>query len=196
MLARSPLPAVKPVPRPKTLNRDRQKAVREKIIIIMNQAEPTPFAAEGSCRAGIRAALCLQGWPWPAADKTATDLVEGALRSIGAVRPTWKQGQPEWTQDGVMAVQYERCRNCADPLPEGYFKFCCRPCADAHRGRTDGRWMNEQYVALQAAALAARIERRPTRFCERCGSGFKPKHARQTFCSVFCVQASKRDCDR
>jgi len=196
MLARSPLPPIKSSPKPKRLNRDRQAAIRDKIVIIMREAEPTPFAAEGPCRAGIRSALCLQGWRWRTADDAAAEIVESVLRQVGAIRPTWKQGQPEWTQDGVMAVEYEHCRNCAKPLPEGHFKFCCAPCSWAFREKQYARWNDERYANQKRAAHAARIERRETRHCQRCGDPFKPKRARQAFCSIRCSSASKRDCNR
>lgn len=196
MLARTPITPIKSTPKPRRLNRDGQAAIRDKIAVIMHEAEPTPFAAEGPCRAGIRSALCLQGWRWRAADDVAAEIVEAALRGVGAIRPTWKQGQPEWTQDGVMAVQHEYCRNCFKLLPDGHFKFCCEPCRSAYRERTHARWQDEHRVAQERAARAARIERRDTRPCERCGTLFKPKQARQTFCGVHCAQASKRELER
>ncbi|MFG1349670.1 hypothetical protein [Xanthobacter autotrophicus] len=91
---------------------------------ILSRAEPTPFAFEGVLRAGIRSRLCLKGWEWGSADRAAEDVVLAALNRIGAVRPTWKQGQPEWTQDGVAVVERVRCVNCGAPLPDGHTKYC------------------------------------------------------------------------
>ncbi|MDQ0347868.1 hypothetical protein [Ancylobacter vacuolatus] len=158
----------------------------------MTKAEPTPFAAEGPCRAGVRSALCLQGWPWHDADRAASEVVGAALRIVGTVRPTWQQGQPEWTQDGIMAVEYVCCRNCSRPLEAGHYKFCSSTCLQAYRWRHDGRWLDEHYLAQRAAAKAARLERRPIFACEHCGTGFKSKYDRQKFCCASCAQLAQK----
>lgn len=173
--------------KPWRLNRDRQRAVRDKIAIIMREADPTPFAAEGPCRAGIRASLCLQGWRWRVADDAAAELVAAALNRLGARRPTWQEGQPEWTQPGIAPVQYERCRNCFKVLPDGHYKYCCKECHNSYKLRFDVRWQDEEYRARKRALKAAWRERQETKRCERCGGPFKPGYKAQRFCSSWCV---------
>lgn len=193
MLARTPRIsiAIAVDPKRQALNRDKQRTIRGIVAMMMRSAEPTPFAVEGPARAGIRSALCLQGWRWSTADRVAAELVELSLRSVGAARPTWKQGQPEWTQDGVMAVQYEYCRNCFTPLPEGHFKFCCKLCSTAYAHKRAYQHMSEDQrlheLARQAAWRNARREERAPRACECCGDSFKPNHADQKFCGQTCA---------
>jgi hypothetical protein len=60
--------------------RHRRIAIRETLAELMRAVEPTPFAAEGPCRAGVRARLCLDGWSWLQADAEAALLVMSALQ--------------------------------------------------------------------------------------------------------------------
>lgn len=114
------------------LNRDRRSHMVRLVADILRGAEPTPFAFEATCRHRIRAALCLKGWSWQEADDIGKDIVEAALRQVGAVRPTWKEGQPEYTQEGHVPADRTRCIRCNRPL-EGYQrKFCGSLCANAH----------------------------------------------------------------
>lgn len=140
----------------KTLNRDRYRAVRHKLIEIMKLAEPTPFAAEGSCRAGVRASLCTQGWRWIDADQMAAVLVSAALAIVGAKRPTWYEGQPEWTQPGATPIIYDRCRCCHGPIPEGRRVFCCFECKNMFHERRAAQAHSEQRRIRQAAWRAAK----------------------------------------
>lgn len=100
---------------------------------------------------GIRSGLILQGgWRWRDADAAARDVVRSALRRIGARRPSWQQGQPEFTQ---FAVLYERtrCVRCGWKLPEGHRRFCSRRCSGAH--------FTALYEAQRQAELAILDER-------------------------------------
>ncbi|MFG1465949.1 hypothetical protein V5F77_24020 [Xanthobacter sp. DSM 24535] len=99
------------------------------LVPILRRAEPTAFAIEGVMRSNIRSRLCLKGWGWRDADNASEDVLEAALNRIGAVRPAWKQGQPEWTQDGVVHVPRTRCVNCGKTLPEENYKYCGPICA-------------------------------------------------------------------
>jgi len=95
------------------------------------------FGLEGPLRAGIRRDLCLMGWKWPDADFMARELLDEAFRRARAVRPTWYEGQPDWTiQPGVL-IERSRCVRCHKPLPEGHYKFCGRLCAQAHGKRME-----------------------------------------------------------
>lgn len=87
------------------------------------------WGLEGPLRAGIRSDLCLQGWRWAEADKMAREVLEDAFRIAGAlVRPTWNEGQPEWTIEAGTLIERTRCARCHKPLPEGNRKFCSRLC--------------------------------------------------------------------
>jgi hypothetical protein len=133
MLARTPW--VKPVaakPKAKRLSKDRRRLVIDKIMVILNLGEPTRFALEGVCRHAIRSHLCLKGWTWKDADDTATDVVHTALILIDARRPAWREGQPEYTQEGFAPIARTRCTRCRGPLNGDQTKFCSTLCANAH----------------------------------------------------------------
>lgn len=134
------------------LARARRRALVEIVAAYMRteHAEgraPTKLTHESTMRHGIRSGLCLDGWGWAEADAVAIDVVQTALNQIGAVRPTWKQGQPEWTQDGHSPVERTRCIRCGWKLPEGHRMFCSPACAKSLH--------NEHYARDRRARLAA-----------------------------------------
>lgn len=199
MLARTPFKAAERIrAEAKRLNRARKEALRDRIAAMMREVEPTPFAVEGPCRAGIRSSLCLQGWKWADADMAAAEIVTWALRIVGAARPTWEQGQPEYTQPGAIAVRRDNCIRCNKPLPDGHYKFCCLICAKAwHDHKRQERFADEMAAAARAKAAAWR-EQLPPRACQCCGGMFKPT-PKQKYCSVRCagkINGGKNDFNR
>lgn len=134
MLARLPWtqPVAVKLPKVVRINKDRRAYILRVITGILAQAEPTPFALEATCRHAIRSRLCLRGWTWAKSDEMAAGIIRDALKRIGAQRPTWKQGQPEWTTEGFAPIQRTRCVRCRTPLPEGHTKFCSQLCGQAH----------------------------------------------------------------
>ncbi|OYX13420.1 MAG: hypothetical protein B7Z15_07355 [Rhizobiales bacterium 32-66-8] len=121
----------------------------EALATILRRAEPTAFAFEGVMRSNIRARLCLKGWHWRDADGAAEDVVEGALARVGAVRPTWKQAQPEWTQDGVITLERFTCVNCGSLIPPEHRKYCSSTCYETYRSRI---WFQFRREELKAEA--------------------------------------------
>jgi hypothetical protein len=171
----------------KQLRRNRRIAIADRLAAIMRRAEPTPFSLEGPLRAGVRAALCLAGWRWPAADAEARILTLRALQLVGAKRPRWIEGQPEYTQPGVRPPPRETCARCAKPLPEENYRYCSSVCARAaylDRARNRDR---EELNAKRKAYLVAWSERQPARECKACGRSFQPKrNDSATLCSNAC----------
>ncbi|WP_146619996.1 hypothetical protein [Acuticoccus sediminis] len=158
----------------------------------MEAGAPSRFAFEASCRHGIRSGLCEDGWPWHDADLAAGDVVSRALAMTGATRPTWKEGQPEWTQDGALPIERERCIRCAKPLPEGHWKFCSVVCKDAHRNdRRDLDAAAENNVRREALRSAWSAQQ-PKRECEGCGGMFRPRTPTQRFCRNQCIGVARR----
>lgn len=90
---------------------------------------------EGTMIAALRAEMCREGIDWRAAHEAATELVDMGLCKAGAKRPRWKEGQPEWTDGGVIRHQRIRCANCDGLLDPENRIFCSKTCFDAHRGR-------------------------------------------------------------
>lgn len=93
------------------------------------------FGLEGPLRHAIRSDLCLQGWRWKDADAMAREMMDEAFRAVRATRPTWNEGQPEWTIPANTLIERTRCVRCGKPLPEGHHKFCSDLCASAHGKR-------------------------------------------------------------
>ena len=115
----------------------------------------TPLAFEGLFRQVIRSQLCLQGWKWHPADQVARDLVGVVLSILQAKRPSWNEGQPEWTIERGTLIERTRCAKCGNSLPEGHLKFCSDPCRKVYHLRLHAmRHASE----AQMATLAARSE--------------------------------------
>lgn len=144
MLARVPwTPTLKAEakPRPRRLSRDKRRHLVDTVARLMKAAKESGAAAtllnfEGPCRHGLRSRLTLEGWGWQDADAIAADIVASALRQIGAQRPTWAEGQPEWSQQGAGAlIDRIRCIHCHNPLEGIQRKFCSDLCGVAHYRR-------------------------------------------------------------
>jgi len=135
MLARVPwTPTPKLKRRVKRINRDKRRHLVELATAVLRSGEASLFAFEATCRHGLRSRFCLAGWKWNDADALAEDIVSEALRLLGAKRPTWEEGQPEYVQNGGGAlIERTRCVRCHTPLPEGHYKFCSRLCGQSHR---------------------------------------------------------------
>lgn len=168
------------------MRRARRIAIRERLVPIFREAEPTPFAAEGPCRAGVRRALCLAGWRWPVADAEAALLTMSALQMVGAKRPSWREAQPEFCQPGVLPILRERCARCHKPLPEENYKYCGPVCAKAAKLDAGRRWASEQQDLIEASAKAIK------RDCPSCRKSFFPKREEQQFCSPDCAYDARR----
>lgn len=139
MLARLPWtpPAAATPSKRVQINKDRRAHLVRVVGAILARAEPTPFVLEATCRHAIRSRLCLLGWTWAKADDMAAGIVRDGLCRIGAKRPSWKQGQPEWTQDGYSPIGRTLCVRCKGKLPQGHRKFCGQLCAVSHHHRME-----------------------------------------------------------
>lgn len=92
----------------------------------------TVFGLEGIFRQEMRSDLCLQGWTWQDADSVARDLLASTYLALSAIRPTWEEGQPEWTREAGAKIERETCIRCRKPLPEGHYKYCNHLCRHAY----------------------------------------------------------------
>jgi hypothetical protein len=139
------------------LKAEREALVNALVMLLRDAREagaPSWFTLEGPAVAVIRAQLCLERWPWPAGDWAARDVVGEALARVGAERPSWQEGQPEWTDGGAIRVERTGCAECGKPLPEGHKLFCSRRCGQAARARRYWRDRAEE------RNLARRLQRR------------------------------------
>ncbi|CAJ0867142.1 hypothetical protein AMST5_01925 [freshwater sediment metagenome] len=170
----------------------RRQAVIEALAVIMKRAEPTAFAAEGPARHGVRRALCLAGWTWQDADDEAAEVTRNALARAGARRPTWAEGQLEYTKENEGPRTREQCKRCAKPLPEGHYTFCGPVCAMAAKVDRNRQRDREELVIAERAARAAWTERQPEQTCPCCERAFRPKHRGATYCSNACRLDARR----
>lgn len=173
------------------LPRDRERAIRDKIAALIRdgfeEGQPSKFWCEGSARYGLRSSLCLQGWDWTPADNVAAKIVAAALNQVGARRPGWYEGQPEWTQPGALPIERDTCLRCRKPLPEGHRRFCSHVCSTAYNSERRRQAKGEEVAAVHRAYMAAWSAKQPDRVCEGCGGTYRPKKPQQRFCSPECV---------
>lgn len=170
-------------------------AKKHRVNIIMDMLRDwrlTPFENESAIRAGIRSSLCLQGYAWQRSDEEAATLINNAFMNMGVKRPTWEQGQPEYT------VPRETCLWCAGAMPANYltegkkFRYCSSACAKAMieaRDITDQK--QRKSVSNAALRLFSRETAKPIK-CAQCGNLFKPDRDTLVYCSKECGYAAKR----
>jgi hypothetical protein len=102
---------------------------------ILQRGEPTRFALMATCRHGLRVVMILNGASWKHADAMALQLVLAALAHLGATWPRWAEGQPEYTQEGVIKSWHTRCANCGHRLPDDHTRWCSDGCAKLWHNR-------------------------------------------------------------
>ena len=187
----------RPKPRTRQLNQDRRRHLIEGTAYLLKTGQPTRFAFEGACRTGLRSTLCLQGWSWHDADAAAAEVVAAALAQIGAVRPTYQQAQPEWTEEGFSPIRRTRCRRCCGKLPaDSDASFCSTVCRSIHYAENAGKFGETQdratWIACRQAETVARRQQREVA-CEQCKKPFLIKRpgAQQRFCSHDCASKSR-----
>jgi hypothetical protein len=113
---------------------------------------------EGPCRHALRSRLCLEGWKWADADAVANDIVQTALIRVGAERPSWEEGQPEYSQTGAGAlIERTFCVRCHAPLEGHQRKFCSSLCNAAHSKATAKRRNADESRAYDLIANPHRI---------------------------------------
>ncbi|MFC3725450.1 hypothetical protein [Neoaquamicrobium sediminum] len=113
------------------------------------------------------------------------------MRFIGAKRPTWEQGQPEFTEPIS-----SRCLNCRRVMPEfeegrQRRKYCSAECFSAYHDRRYAEDHREEAKATTQAWRDARREAAPPKPCEWCGTPFKPlqqaNRPEPRFCGKSCA---------
>lgn len=178
--------AAKPVTLAPIWNSEKRKSVVSKTMDIMRDWRLSPFEYEGETVAGIRSGLCIAGHGWSRSDKAARDAVEAALHQLGAKRPTWEQGQPDYVE------RRETCVWCKGELEisrsgSGY-KYCSPECARIALQKRDFQIRSTADKTFAAAKLMLERAKQPLITCERCGKSFHPLPRRkQRFCSNYCA---------
>lgn len=183
----APPPAYKRI-----LKGQKRENIIERTMDVLRDWRSSIFQHEGACRAGLRAGLVLAGHKWIHADLEAEAIVLTALNRLGAKRPKWEQGQPEY-------VDYDGCCiNCGKPVnPEpgdirGLF-FCDEVCQDAKRLKRETAFRFWQTEKAKQAAYAALKATFPKQTCERCQKEYSPTALGQRWCSHTCFHAARED---
>lgn len=122
---------------------------------ILYRGKPTVFRFEAALRSGLRSRFCAEGWRWQDAHDAAEDVTLTALARIGAVRPSWQDGQAYFVNDGAARIESTRCIQCGGGLPEGHWRFCGKLCRDVHGKRTEAGNRREDERAITELSDAA-----------------------------------------
>ena len=179
-------------PKPHPIFRgDQRKHVVNLVMDVMRGWHQSPFQLEGPVTAGIRSALCLAGYNWHRSNKQAVEVVAEALRLLGAVRPTWEQGQRHYVEPR------ENCKWCFAPIDEdgdrlsGFCSLEHARAAQMHWGFETLACSDKAYSNVTRAI--SRLSQTP-RKCEACGNKFRPQWSThlQRFCSHECSALAKR----
>lgn len=180
--------------RAERLHRD---AIVRAIARILATGRPTKWRWESACRRGIRAALCLQGWQWAAADDRAARVVNLALHRIDAgIRPAWRVTAPDERQR-VGDAEYQFCRRCKGRQEAGSSSpWCSHECWAGEREALrsgQARRDDEIAAAARAAIFGTGVARHLPRGnrCRQCSKLFTPTGSRQQpYCSYRCFRVA------
>jgi hypothetical protein len=173
---------------------EKRKHIVSQTVDLLRDWRFSPFENEGAVHAGLRSALCLKGIGWRRADAAVGDVIRESFNILGAKRPTWQEGQPEYV------TPRENCRWCACPLPDTEFGglrkgyFCSPECGRAMLLNRDLKTTNGRDVIAMAAFSIIDRQSRPTLICEGCGQSFRSftKMTGQRYCSHDCASAAAR----
>lgn len=174
-----------PVSLPRVFTGEKRRSMVAKAMDVLRDWRESPFEHEGAARAGIRSGLCMDGYDWQRADNEAAALIEEGLHLMGAKRPTWAAGQPEYT------IGRENCANCRGPLDDEAIasrdRFCCEECRTVMRTYRNQRYHYAMADRARWAYDVARKEGIPERDCGYCGKRFKPATMDAVACSASCA---------
>ncbi|MDI7864098.1 hypothetical protein MRS76_19295 [Rhizobiaceae bacterium n13] len=190
----------KPVTLARVFAGEERKQIVRGIVDIISVWNSSPFENEGAARAGIRAAMCMRGHSWSVAEAEAASLLTASFLKIGAQRPSWEQGQREYT------TPEENCRWCgcdiaADLMTGRASRYCSEVCARSalrYRDMQQRRFADQTYTDAWHALQRTQHEPIP---CAHCATPFRPDAKERKFCSNDCAKAAiyripERSCKR
>ncbi len=189
------------------MEKHRRETIIAAIVRILDCGRSSKFEYEAAAHHGLRSGLCLEGQQWAAADKSADEIVKEALHRIGATRPTWWQGQPEWTQFAFAPIDRFFCERCGSLIPEDrtstgrnpvrfYSSLCSRAAKSTRHWRMRARMTAAERAAMVAATADARRDAHAeamTKTCEHCGTAFRAVQSARRYCSHRCATQATRE---
>lgn len=172
----------------KVFRREKRRHVLDQVMDVLRDWRLSPWENEASAIHGLRAALCLEGHGWRKANDEASALVAEAMTQIAPERPSWDQGQREYS------VPDDYCNWCHSPMPEGSGRkrFCSTDCARAAIQWRDYETTYKDSTIGNAAYYVIRRSQRPVKPCKHCGAPFHPENKNSVFCSFKCMGLHKR----
>lgn len=180
-------------PQPKQIfTGEKRKHVINRVIDALNDYRVSRFENEASIRTMVRSSLCLQGNGWRPSDDEAAGLLIAAFTQMGVKRPSWMEGQNEWTESE------QNCSWCKVGLAEAAInrgdRYCGAECAKFALKLRD--YESERYHTPAGVAAYKIIQRAKTapRTCEHCQATFHTTRdaSEQRFCSGTCRAAASR----
>lgn len=177
----------KAAPRQIIKGKSREKMVNS-VLNVLADWRSSEFQHEAICRHMVRRSLCLAGHGWAAADNEAAGVVSQALSALGAARPSWIQGQPQFL------VPTESCPLCGIDLGKNSSysgrRFCSIACRDAARVYRPQLNRHVKKLVTKAARYNFLKEVSEPKTCVQCGNAFKTvSDARH--CSKACAGLSQ-----
>ncbi|MER9199664.1 hypothetical protein NKH74_10645 [Mesorhizobium sp. M0933] len=172
-------------------NGKKQEVIVDRLATILKSSNVSVFQYEAPARHGLRQAMLAKGFAWQRSDDEAHRLISAAFHRIGAVRPTWQQGQREYT------IARENCSWCRGELDDEQIarneRFCCGEHAKAAVQLRDyeTRAMDDE-IGRRAVYLIQRGNN-PERKCGYCERRFKPLETEGEYCSRICRRRSRGD---
>lgn len=180
--------------------RKQDRALVPAVVRLLHNGGPCPtfFAYEGAVHAGLRAGFCLDGVKWHTSNIRAGRIVAEALSLLGAVRPSWAEGQRDWCQPSAAEGERWSCIRCGADIPEERFyggrlaKWCSPECRrraiDSYNRKALGQLNRIEYLATMTALRERRQEEKGYT-CESCGKRFLKNGGSPCtprFCSLAC----------
>jgi len=169
---------------------EQRETVINRVMDVMRDWRQSPFEHEGATTAALRSSLCLGGHGFSLSEAEAMDIVATCLRRLGAVRPTWEQGQRHY------AEPRENCRWCYTLLDSSTLAagFCSEEHARFAREHWGFQTSRRSDAAFAAVERALWRFRQAPRKCSQCDKQFRPvsENSVQKFCSDECRDASRR----
>jgi hypothetical protein len=178
-----------------------QEPIVRRVAELLETGTPTRWRWTSEARHGLRAAMCLRGAKWDAADKRAEEIVTLARHRIGLSRaPTWSA-----VQELPSERLYFYCGGCGGYIDGGADRpWCSKDCNKILYKREWWHQGGAEEAARRSAMKAVLNGGAPPpdlsrdRLCRHCSQPFTPANEDQRHCSWRCSQQARaavyRDC--
>lgn len=180
-------------PHRRILKGEKREHVVHRVMDVLRSWRFSRFEHEGAARAGLRSALCLAGHGWGRADAEAAAIVDEGLRLMGAVRPSWAEGQWNYT------TPRENCAWCGGDIAQedwSTWRYCSAMCAkSALESRVIGDFETDAGARI-AAYRAIQKDKAPAICCKACGKEFRSANKKAEYCSPKCVASVRKISDK